>query len=491
MTLAQTTAHDRAHPNRSLAILGIAALSYALAQTTVIPAVGTLATDLHTTTDAATWTLTAYLVAAAVLTPIFGRLGDMFGKRKMLVLSLMLFAAGSVVSALGGTIVIVVVGRVIQGAGGGIFPLCFGIIRDEFPRERIARSIGLLSATAGIGGGLGLPLGGFITDSASYHLIFWVGAVMGMVSAAAAHFLVPESPTRTPGRVDVRGALVLAVGLAAPLIAISEAGSWGWGSARFIGLVVLGLLVLVGFVVLEKRTVSPIVSIDTLQRPPVLLTNITTLMVGFSMFAVFLLVPVIAEAPTSTGYGFGVDAARAGLLLAPGAVFMLVAGPMSGVIGTRFGNKIPLSLGAVVAAVGLGLMAAYHSNQLSIVLLNVVIFAGIGMAFAAMPNLIVDAVSQRETGEATGVNALVRSVGSSLGSQVVASILAASLIGASVLPTDTALTTSFVVSAGVALLAGLTALVIPKPSQHHRPDLVDELGAASPLGEAAMPGPTS
>src|SRR5215203_6225299 len=200
---------SRPHPVRSLLILSLAALAFALAQTTLIPALTELARSLNTDASGVAWTVTGYLLAAAVCTPIFGRLGDMFGKRRLLVVALSLFAAGSVVSALGHGLEVVVLGRVLQGAGGGIFPLCFGIIRDEFPRERVASSIGLISATFGIGGGVGLVLGGVLVDEASYHWIFWLGAISAAAAAVMIEIFVPESPVRTPGRVDVRGAIVL------------------------------------------------------------------------------------------------------------------------------------------------------------------------------------------------------------------------------------------------------------------------------------------
>src|SRR5215210_5600208 len=452
----------RPQPLRSLLILSLAALAFALAQTTLIPALTELARALDTDASGVAWTVTGYLLSAAVCTPIFGRLGDMFGKRRLLVVALGLFGAGSVVSALGTSLEVVVLGRVLQGAGGGIFPLCFGIIRDEFPREKVASSIGLISATFGIGGGAGLILGGLITDHASYHWIFWLGAISAALAAVFIELFVPESPVRTPGRVDVRGAIVLGLGLTAPLLAIARANDWGWSSARTLGLFAVGIAILAGWVALQRRTKEPLVDIEMLRRPPVLMTNIATLLVGFGMFGSFILIPQLAEAPASTGYGFGLTATGAGLLMLPGALVMLVAGPIAGRLVRRFGGKVPLSLGAFISAAGLLLMALDHGTQGAMVAWNIVLSIGIGLAFAAMPNLIFDAVPQSETGEATGFNTLVRSVGASLGSQIAAAILTGSVVAGAVLPSGEGYTTAFLVSAGVATVAGIVALLIPR-----------------------------
>ena len=470
---------------RTLAILGLAALSFALAQTTLIPALAELAVEFDTDASGVAWILTGYLIAAAVFTPIFGRLGDMFGKRRMLVLALAIFAAGSIVSALGSSVQAIVAGRILQGVGGGIFPLCFGIIRDEFPKERVSASIGLISATAGIGGGLGLVLGGLILDNTSYHWIFWMGAAMAAIAAVAAHFLVPESPNRTPARIDYRGALVLAVGLILPMYAISQANHWGWASTKTIGLSLIGVVILTFWIWLERRTKDPLAEVSLMKSPPVLMTNIATLFIGFGMFGSFVLIPQLVESPTSTGFGFGYTATQAGLVMLPAALMMLVAGPLSGIVGSRVGNKYPLAIGGMLAGIGLVGIGLMHETVLPIVLWNIVSSMGVGLAFAAMPNLIMESVPMSRTGEATGFNALIRSVGSSLGSQVVASILTAGIIVSTGLPTDDAFVTAFMAAAGVSILAGIMALLIPSVSHAHQP-AADEIGAASPLGEPAF-----
>jgi len=472
---------------RSLMILGLAALSFALAQTTLIPALAELMEEFHTDATGIAWVLTGYLISAAIFTPIFGRLGDMFGKRRLLVVALFTFAAGSAVSALGDSVPVIVAGRVLQGVGGGIFPLCFGIIRDEFPAERVSTSIGLLSATLGIGGGVGLIVGGLIVDHASYHWIFWLGAGMAVIAAIAAMLFVPESPDRKPAKIDYRGAAVLAVGLSVPMYAISEANNWGWTSTKTLALAAVGLIVLSFWVWLEKRTDEPLADISMLTRPTVAMTNIATVLIGFGMFASYVLIPQLVEAPKSTGYGFDFSATQAGLIMLPAALMMLPAGPLSGRLGARYGNKLPLALGGLCCGIGLAGLGLNHDATINILLWNILSSIGVGLAYAAMPNLIMEAVPRERTGEATGFNALIRSVGSSLGSQVTASVLTGTILVSTGFPTSEGFKVAFLVGAGVSIVAGILAIWIPSSGHRHLP-VAEEIGAASILPDPALAG---
>ena len=463
----------RPHPSRTLGVLLLPGLAYALAQTMLVPAFGDLVTALHSDVATVTWLLTGYLVAAAVFTPVVGRMGDLFGKRRMLVVSLAAFAIGNVISALGHDVGVVIAGRVVQGIAGGLFPLCFGIIRDELPRERVAGGIGLISATLGLGGGAGLLLGGVLVDSLGYTSIFWVSAALSVAAMLAIALLVPESPNRVAGRLDLRGAAVLAAGLVLVLVAVSQGRSWGWGSARTLGALAAGLLVLVLWVALQRRTTDPLVDMATLARPAVLLTNGATLLVGFGMFGAYVLVPQIVEAPRSTGYGFGASASHAGLLMLPGSLSMLVFGPLSGSLGARVGHRAVLALGSGLAALGLAMLAAFHGSDLAVAGWFFVISAGIGFAFAAMPNLVVAAVPAAQTGQATGFNAVVRTVGSSIGTQVAAVVVVSSAAAGSLVPRDGGYVTAFVVCAVVTAVAGAVALAVPTSA------------AADPAGERA------
>jgi EmrB/QacA subfamily drug resistance transporter len=478
----------RPHPRRTLLVLALPALSFSLAQTMLVPAFPDLVGALHSDVTTVTWLLTGYLVAAAVFTPLVGRLGDMFGKRRMLELSLVAFIVGNVLSALGHDVGVVIAGRVVQGIAGGVFPLIFGIIRDEFPREKVGGSVGLVSAMIGIGGGAGLLLGGVLVDGFGYASVFWLGAVCSVVSLVTIALLVPESPKRVPGRVDLRGAAVLGIGLVLVLVAVTEGRTWGWGSPGTLGVLAAGLVILALWVPLEARTSDPMVDVRTLAQPPVLLTNLATLLVGFGMFGAFVLIPQLVEAPTSTGYGFGATATDAGLLMLPGSLTMLVIGPLSGAIGARYGHRISLALGSLLSALGLAMLAGFHGTELVTLIWYSVLSVGVGFAFAAMPNLILSAVPPEQTGQATGFNAVVRSVGSSVGTQITAVIVVSSAAPGSLVPRESGFATAFVVCAVVSAAAGVVALLIPraKVGGHAHPG--DEMGAASLLPDPAYAG---
>jgi EmrB/QacA subfamily drug resistance transporter len=455
-----TDSSHRQHHQATLAILAIGALAFSLAQTTVIPALGEIQHELGASSSDIAWLVTAYFLVASIATPILGRLGDMFGKERYLAVSMGLFALGSAVCAVGDSLALMIVGRGLQGLGGGVFPLSFGIVRDEFPREKIPSGIALLGAVAGIGGAIGLPLGGLLADQVGFHWIFWLSVVMGAGATVAVVKFVPESPIRTPGKLDLVGAGILAVGLSGVLIAISRGNDWGWTSSKTLGLAAAGLVVLVLFVLFERRHPAPLINMQTLSRRPVLTTNLATLLVGFGLFGTFVLVPQLAELPESTGYGFGLNATVAGLLMAPGGLMMLLVAPIVGRVGERRGSKLPLVVGCLVAAGGLTGLALAHGSELLVVVWICIMNAGVGAAFAALPNLIVQAVDSHETGEATGVNTIMRNIGASIGSQVAASIVAGHVL-ASGMPEDQGFKLAFLMGAAGGLAAGLTALAIP------------------------------
>jgi EmrB/QacA subfamily drug resistance transporter len=445
--------------NLTLLVLAASALAYALAQTMVAPALPEIQHTLHTSTTSVTYVLTVYLLTASVATPIVGRLGDMFGKERMLLVTLGFFGLGSLVAALSHSIGMLIAGRAIQGIGGAVFPLAFGIIRDEFPPEKVATAIGLISATFGIGGGAGLVLSGVIVDNLSYEWIFWLALAFVALAFVASVLFVPESPVKSPARIDWAGAALLSAGLVCLLFALSEASRWGWGSAEEIGLLSAAAVILVIWSRFELRVPDPLVDMRMMRRRPVLTTNLTALLIGFAMFGSFIIIPQLVQLPKSTGFGFGASVTEAGLFLLPSTAVMLFAGPVAGVLGSRLGSKVPLIAGTLFCALSFTFLAAEHEHRWAIYCASALMGLGIGFAFASMANLIVEAVDQRETGVATGMNTIMRTIGGSLGGQISATILASHL--ASGHPSSTAFTIAFSVSAVAVLIAFCTAPAIP------------------------------
>lgn len=477
-------AGNRQHHNVTLAVLVTGALAYALSQTMIAPALPRIQSDLHTTTTLVTFALTAFLLTASVATPIVGRLGDIFGKERLLVITLIIFGLGSIVSALSHSIELLIAGRAIQGVGGAIFPLSFGIIRDEFPREKVATGIGLISATFGIGGGAGLVLSGVIVDHIAYEWIFWLALIVVIPAVIATHLFVPESPVKSPSKIDWGGAALLSIGLASLLVAVSEGNSWGWESAPFIGLLVGSLLVLYGWIRFELHHPDPLVDMRMMRKRAVLTTNLTALLIGFGMFGSYILIPQFVQVPTSAGFGFGASVTSAGLFMLPSAVVMLFAGPISGWMGGRSGSKLPLLIGTVLAASSFLLLAVWHGTRLPIYIGTTMMGLGIGFAFAAMANLIVEAVDQSQTGVATGMNTIMRTIGGAIGGQAAASIVAAH-VTASGAPAESGYTIAFAMSAVGVGLAVCATLAIPGRLRPGRRDYSDRVGSAEPALEGS------
>ncbi|GHJ48275.1 MFS transporter [Catellatospora sp. TT07R-123] len=450
------------HANSTLVVLflSLGGLAFAVLQSLVAPALPTIARDLHTTTGDISWIITAYLLSASVLTPILGRLGDMVGKRKMMLVVLVLLAAGTLLAALSTTLPVLIAARALQGAAGAIMPLSIGIVRDELPREKVSVTVGLLSAIFGVGAGLGIVLAGPIVEHLSWEWLFWFPLMLIGVALLGVFFGVPESPVRTPGRLDVLGAGILSVSLVSLLLAISKGREWGWDETKTITLLAVGVVALIAFVLVELRVREPLINMRLLAIRGVWATNLVGLAFGFAMFGTFLLIPTLLELPAATGYGFGKTVSQAGLFLMPTTVMMLFFGPLSGLLDRRFGPKLPMFLGAVLVTAAYALPGAFHDELWQLVTSGVLTGAGMGLAFAAMSNAIIESVPATHTGEATSVNSIVRTIGGSIGTAVVAAVITGHSTPQG-LPMEEAFTSGFWVCAGVAALAVVAALIVP------------------------------
>ena len=444
-----------------LAALLTAGIAFAVLQTAVAPALPAIGRELETSLSAVTWVLTGFLLSASVATPIVGKLGDVHGKARVLTAVLTVFGLGSILCALAPSIEVLIAGRLIQGVAGGVFPLSFGIIRDTFPPARVATAIGSISAVFGIGGGLGLVVSGLIVDNAHIDWLFWLG-VIALPAAVVVRRVVPNTVTATHARIDWPGAAILSAGLVCLLLAFSYANDWGWDSARFVGLVAAGLLLLALWVRVELRTPEPLVDMRLLRERPVFFTNLTGLITGFAMFASFLLIPQFVQTPERAGYGFGASVTEAGLFMLPSTLVMLVAGPLAGVLAGRLGPRAPLAIGTVFAGAAFGLLAVAHSAPWHFIASVLLLGFGLGFSFSAMANLVVSSVPQGSVGVATGINTIMRTVGGALGSQIAIAIVTAQTIQGTRIPAESGYTAAFALSAVGAVLALAAAMAIPR-----------------------------
>jgi len=460
-----STATEQQHYGVTLAVLALGGVAYALLQSAVAPALPEIQHALGASESGVTWILTAYLLAASVATPLLGRLGDIHGKERVLVWVLVALGVGTALSAVATALPLMIAGRIIQGAAGGIFPLAFGIIRDEFPPERVAGGLGLISATLGIGAGVGIVLAGVIVENLSYHWLFWLPLVLVILATVATALFVPESPIKAPARIAWGAAVLLSGGLAALLLAVSEAATWGWGSPKTLGLVALGVVLLGVWVRVELASREPLVDMRIMRLRGVWTVNLAGFLLGFGMYGSFILLPQFVEQPVSTGYGFGASVTQAGLFMLPSTLGMLITGPMAGRLERRFGSKPPLIAGVIAAAASFVMLAVAHSDHIDIYVASALLGIGIGLSFAAMANLIVIAVPADQTGVATGVNTIMRTIGGALGSQIIASILTANVIVATGLPAERGFTIAFWLGAVVLLVGVVASLAIPGRQQ--------------------------
>ncbi|HVW80494.1 MAG TPA: MFS transporter [Mycobacteriales bacterium] len=477
-----SAARARTHRKATFAVLAAASVGYALLQSLVVPVLPTIQHGLHTSQNNVTWVLTAYLLSASIFTPIVGRFGDMWGKEKLLVVALVALLVGCIMSAVASSMLLMILGRVVQGVGGGVLPLAFGIIRDEYPEDRVAGAVGLIAAIIAAGSGLGLVLAGPIVDALDYHWLFWFPAIMLALATLAAHVVIPASPVRVPGKVNLGAALLLSAWLVAVLIAVSEAPDWGWVSTKVIGLIVVGVVLAALWIVLELRSEQPLIDMRMMRLPVVWTLNLVAFMFGFGMYAVMGFVPEYLQTDPSAGYGFGLSVTHSGVLMLPLSAVMFFVGLGTGRLTVRFGGKLVMVVGSIISVVPFLMLVFAHDHQWEILLCTGLLGGGFGLAYSAMSALIVAGVPPEQTGVASGMNANIRTIGGSIGAAVMSSIVTASAHHGA-LPTESGYNHGFALLTVGAVAAALAGLLVP--SVKHK--LTEpELAHAMPHAELGM-----
>ena len=412
----------------------------------------------------AQWALTVTLVVGAVATPVLGRLGDGPGRRTVVLVVLALVLLGSVLAALPSGLGWTIAGRALQGLGLGLTPLTIATARTALAGERARSTVAALSVAVAAGLGLGYPVTGFIAEVGGVHAAFWFGAAASAGALVAAALVYPPSDPVPPRRLDVAGAVLLGVGLAAGLLALGQGETWGWTSPAVAGLAVLAVAALAGWVVWQLRADAPLVDLRLARGRSSGIAHATALLAGLANYLFLASAPRLAQTPESTGYGFGTSIVVAGLVLLPFSVASVVASQLAKPLDRRAGPRAVLSLGALVLGAGLLLFGLVRDELWQLFVGSAVSGLGVGYVFAALPGVIVAAVPVRETGSAMSLNQVLRYIGFSVGSALGATLLEAATPDGAALPASGGYTAIALVGCGVCLaMAALTAFLPAQP----------------------------
>jgi EmrB/QacA subfamily drug resistance transporter len=472
------TSHSTpAAPRATFLVLAVATGSFALLQSLITPVLSTIQTELDTSQNTVTWVMTANLLSAAIFTPILGRVGDMVGKKRVLVAVLVTLAFGSLLAAVAPTIGVLIVARVIQGAAGAVFPLSYAIIRDEFPAPRIAPAIGAVSAIIAAAGGLGLVLAGPIVDGLGYAWLFWIPMVVVAAAAVSAQVFVPDSPVRTPGRINWLAAVLLSTGLVALLLALSRAPESGWFSPSVLGLLLASVVVLAAWLTTEVRSSNPLIDMRMMRLPAVWTTNLVALLFGAGQFAIFVFLPQLIQTPTDAGYGLGAGVTEAGALLLPMVFTMFAAGIVSGRIEPVLSSKAQLVAASALSVLAFTALAFAHDERWQLAAAAAIFGVGLGLALTSLMNLIVNSVPASQTGVASGMNANFRTIGGAIGAALMGSIVTANL-QPNGFPEESGYTFGFLLLAGISIAAVIAAVIVPSARRAPKPDSGHALVAA-------------
>ncbi|MGZ4901989.1 MAG: MFS transporter [Halobacteriota archaeon] len=455
--------------NFILVILSLIAIMIMFTESMLIPSLTTIQAEFNSTATWTSWILSIYLVVGAVSTPIFGKLGDTYGKKKLLIICMSLYTAGVVANGFAWNIQSLLTFRALQGLGMGMFPLAYALIRDEFPAEKVAMATGIISAMFGVGTAIGLVVGAWISDNYGWRMTYHAVVPLAIGVTLLAAYKLHESPIRNPSKVDLIGAGTFSVAILAFLVAMTEGDRWGWTSTNTLGLIAVSFIFSVLFVLVESRVRDPMIDLAVLSKRNVFFTNISAFVVGLGMFMMFQAVTYLVRTPPPVGFGSSIF--DAGLLQVPGSILLLLAGPLAGILVNKRGAKMPLVLGSIVLSISYYYFYAMHDTKAQVVLGLMIMSVGMGFMMVSMINIIVQSVSQMETGIATAMNTIFRTIGGVVGPTIAGIFLARYVspliiqtprgpVVGPLLPNATSFNYIFLTALGVSLVGVVVALLV-------------------------------
>lgn len=454
-------ARGNAGPKWVFPVLAVAAALYSLMQSLAVPAIPVYQRLFDTDQGTAAWVFTSFLLAASVATPIVGRAGDLYGRRRLLVISLVMLAVGSVIAAAAPSMSVLLVGRVVQGLSGGIIPLAFGVLRDELPPAARPQAIAMISSLVAVGFAIGLVVSGYVVDHFGFRWLFILPAIVSASVVVLVRRVVSDTPGNGQGPVNILSGLLFAAWLSALLIGVSQAPYLGWLAAPVISTGAVAMVLCAVWVIVELRARVPLIDLRLMRLPAIAAPNLVALLIGLAMFGSFGYIPQLLQTPTSTGYGLGASVAQSGLIMFPAALASFAAGLIGAKLANRWGTRVVVSSGAALTAIGLVQLALFHGDALQVAVATGVHNFGAGAVFACLANAVVAAAPQSSVGIATAMNANIRTVGGAIGSAAVATILVATTTSAGY-PAHGGYVAAFLILAGAGALASVAGLLIAK-----------------------------
>jgi predicted MFS family arabinose efflux permease len=419
----------RTSPRALVGLLVFVGLIVAVIGSLGAPLITAVAEQYDVSLAASQWTLTIALLAGAVATPVLGRLGSGPRRRTVVLVMLAVEVVGSLLTVLPLPFAFLLVGRAAQGSGLGLVVLMMAVARDHLDEQRSARTIALLSVASTAGIGIGYPLSGLLTDLAGVRAAYGLGVVVTAAALLAAVFALPHAPARPSIRLDLRGAILLAIALPALLLVIGQTNLWRDHAVLASIILVAAILLLIGWTVLEAHTDQPLVDVRLLRHPAIAAANLVMLTGGVGMYLLFSLITRYVQTPADAGYGFGLNTFQAGLVLVPFSILGFVAGRLVPGWRDRLGARLLLVASTAVVLAAFVLFAVARSHLVEPIVAIGILGFGVGAFSAAMPAVILAVTPAAETASAMSVNAVVRSVGFSTGSALGGLILAAHTTG--------------------------------------------------------------
>ncbi|KPH16028.1 MFS transporter [Rhodococcus qingshengii] len=457
-------------------IVVAAAVFQAVLQTVIVPLLPELPHFTGAGRTAVSWLVTVTLLVGAVVTPIFGRLADMFGKKKMLLVAFSMMTLGSMLCALSSDIAVLIFARALQGAGSAVIPIGISMLRDELPRNKVNGAVAMMSSTLGVGTALGIPFSAMIAQYSNWHVLFWVTTAIGLSVTLAAVLFIRESEPNPSGRFDGVGAVGLSAAMIALLVPITQGSSWGWTSGAVISMLAASAVLFALWVIQQRRNVNPLVDVRALVKRAVLIPHLAALLVGFAFFGNTLITTQLLQGMKGPGAGYGLSIIAAALCQIPASIAMVLFSPVAVRITDRFGSRTAMLTGAVFLAGGYGIHAVAGKPLWGVVAALGITAVGTAIVYSTLSLLILVAVPRQRLAAANGVNSLLRTSGSTICSATVATILAAFVISGSEHSTSwTGFSVAYLVCAGCAVVVFAVSILLPQgrtPKHLDLPDLV-------------------